>query len=84
MSLLADLLARPDWQDDALCAEPAYRDLPWFAELGESPDKAKNVCRRCLCREECLAYALAHHVDHGIWGALSPKERKALRRAPAA
>jgi WhiB family transcriptional regulator, redox-sensing transcriptional regulator len=41
--------------------------------------RAKAVCRRCLVREQCLAYALDTHQAHGIWGGLSEEERRALR-----
>ncbi|MET8816066.1 WhiB family transcriptional regulator, partial [Streptomyces sp. NPDC004549] len=32
---------------------------------------------------ECLAYALDHRIEHGIWGAMTERERRALlRRRP--
>jgi WhiB family redox-sensing transcriptional regulator len=40
---------------------------------------ARETCAGCDVREQCLAWALAHSVDHGVWGGLTGHERKALR-----
>ncbi len=42
---------------------------------------AKEVCAGCGVRLHCLTYALVANPDDGIWGGLSPSERRALRRA---
>ncbi len=42
---------------------------------------AKQVCARCRVRLHCLTYALVANPEDGIWGGLSPSERRALRRA---
>ena len=42
---------------------------------------AKEVCAGCGVRLHCLAYALAANPDDGVWGGLSPSERRVLRRA---
>lgn len=68
---------RPAWQRDALCQE--YLAVNFFPERGESTSPAKAVCRRCLVREECLAFALASVERHGIWGGLSERERRKVR-----
>src|SRR3712207_7780508 len=46
-------------------------------------EEAKQVCRRCEVREQCLAWALEAGQDHGVWGALSEDERRALKRRNA-
>ncbi len=66
------------WQDDALCAEIAG-DW-WFPEPGGLAREAKQVCRRCAVRPECLAWALDHD-ERGVWGGTSEDERRRLRRA---
>jgi WhiB family redox-sensing transcriptional regulator len=43
-------------------------------------EEAKEVCRRCEVREQCLAWALEAGQDHGVWGGLSEDERRALKR----
>jgi len=58
----------PGWMADALCAEPEYRDVPFFPERGQSAKKAREVCERCLVADECRAYAEANHITFGVWG----------------
>lgn len=43
--------------------------------------KAKGVCSGCPSRVECLTWALAAGEVHGVWGGLSERERRPLRRA---
>lgn len=66
------------WQDEANClgVDP---DL-FYPERGQSTAPAKAVCRGCMVREECLAYALSNGEKFGIWGALSERERRRIRR----
>jgi WhiB family redox-sensing transcriptional regulator len=55
----------------------------FFPERGASTREAKEVCRGCVVREDCLEYALANGEKFGIWGGLSERERRRLRRARA-
>ena len=48
-----------------------------------STREAKEVCRGCVVREDCLEYALANGEKFGIWGGMSERERRRLRRARA-
>ena len=70
---------RPRWQRDALCAEP-HPGVTWFPSKGQPTGPAKAVCRRCLCREDCLEYAVVGH-EVGVWGGTSDRERTAMRVA---
>lgn len=72
---------RPGWQTRANCmgVDP---DL-FFPERGQSTREAKEVCRGCVVREDCLEYALANGEKFGIWGGMSERERRRLRRARA-
>ena len=69
------------WQNLANClgVDP---DL-FFPERGASTKEAKAVCRACVVREDCLEYALENSEKFGIWGGLSERERRRLRRARA-
>lgn len=69
------------WQDQANClgVDP---DL-FFPERGASTREAKEVCRGCIVRLDCLEYALANGEKFGIWGGLSERERRRLRRQRA-
>ena len=55
----------------------------FFPERGQSTREAKEVCRGCVVREDCLEYALANGEKFGIWGGMSERERRRLRRARA-
>jgi WhiB family transcriptional regulator, redox-sensing transcriptional regulator len=55
----------------------------FFPERGASTSEAKEVCRGCIVREDCLEYALANVEMFGIWGGLSERERRKVRRSRA-
>jgi WhiB family redox-sensing transcriptional regulator len=69
------------WQERANClgVDP---DL-FFPERGASTREAKGVCGGCEVRLECLEYALCNGEKFGIWGGLSERERRRLRRQRA-
>ncbi|WP_435531186.1 WhiB family transcriptional regulator [Ruania suaedae] len=66
------------WQERALCAQTDPE--AFFPEKGGSTREAKRVCVSCDVRSECLEYALAHDERFGIWGGLSERERRKLKR----
>lgn len=66
------------WQDLALCAQTDPE--AFFPEKGGSTREAKRVCAACEVRDECLEYALANDERFGIWGGLSERERRKLKR----
>ncbi|MFC0582035.1 WhiB family transcriptional regulator [Micrococcoides hystricis] len=66
------------WQVDALCAQTDPE--AFFPEKGGSTRDAKKVCAACTVREECLEYALEKDERFGIWGGLSERERRRLRK----
>jgi WhiB family redox-sensing transcriptional regulator len=71
----------PDWQERALCAQTDPE--AFFPEKGGSTREAKRICSGCEVRAECLEYALAQDERFGIWGGLSERERRRLRRGAA-
>ena len=74
-------VAAGSWQDEANClgVDP---DL-FFPERGASTREAKEVCKGCVVRAECLEYALANGEKFGIWGGMSERERRRIRRPRA-
>lgn len=70
-----------NWQDRAAC-QGVDPDL-FFPERGESTEEAKEVCRGCTVRSECLELALQNGEKFGIWGGLSERERRRVRRQRA-
>ena len=67
------------WQERALCAQTDPE--AFFPEKGGSTRDAKKVCVGCDVRSECLEYALAHDERFGIWGGLSERERRKLKKS---
>jgi len=69
------------WQDQASCLgmDP---DL-FFPERGASTREAKGICARCRVKVDCLEYALANGEKFGIWGGMSERERRRIRRMRA-
>lgn len=71
--------AATEWQDQAAClgCDPEL----FFPERGgNTPTEARQVCAGCEVRTECLEFALANNEHYGLWGGLSEKERRKLRR----
>ncbi len=70
-----------EWWDFANClgVDP---DL-FFPERGASTREAKEVCRGCVVQADCLEYAITNSEKFGIWGGLSERERRRIRRARA-
>lgn len=66
------------WQSDALCAQTDPE--AFFPEKGGSTRDAKRICEGCEVRSACLEYALQNDERFGIWGGLSERERRRLRR----
>ena len=66
------------WQERALCAQTDPE--AFFPEKGGSTREAKRICLGCEVRDECLEYALANDERFGIWGGLSERERRRLKR----
>ena len=69
------------WQEFSNClgVDP---DL-FFPERGASTREAKDVCRGCVVREDCLEFALQNGEKFGIWGGMSERERRRIRRQRA-
>ena len=78
MHISHETAEQPGWQDYANClgVDP---DL-FFPERGASTREAKEVCRGCVVRDDCLEFALVNGEKFGIWGGMSERERRRLRR----
>ncbi|MEZ2121510.1 MULTISPECIES: WhiB family transcriptional regulator [unclassified Corynebacterium] len=67
-----------EWQEQALCAETDPE--AFFPDKGGSTREAKRICQACGVRDECLEYALENDERFGIWGGLSERERRRLKK----
>jgi WhiB family redox-sensing transcriptional regulator len=78
---LSDIFGLPEeqsWQERALCSQTDPE--AFFPEKGGSTREAKKICVGCEVRGECLEYALEHDERFGIWGGLSERERRRVKR----
>lgn len=72
-----------DWRYRAACIKT---DPELFFPKGNTGpalwqiEEAKQVCRGCEVRDQCLTWALETGQDHGVWGGMSEDERRALKR----
>jgi WhiB family redox-sensing transcriptional regulator len=77
-AVTGDLPEELAWQERALCAQTDPE--AFFPEKGGSTREAKRVCMSCDVRPECLSYALANDERFGIWGGLSERERRRVKK----
>ena len=85
-----DEVTRPGWHKQAACRgmSPVF-----FGARFESPRPsrkvriaimtAKDICAACPVRNLCLDFALDHDEEFGIWGGLTPRERRMVRARTA-
>lgn len=74
-----------DWMINAACRGAPDPEL-WFpvTEVGPGAAQvaaAKAVCAGCPVAVECLEFAQALGLDHGVFGGLSAAERRGLRQS---
>ena len=63
---------------DALCAQTDPE--VFFPEKGGTTKEAKRICARCEVRAARLTFAMEGDERFGVWGGLSERERRNLRR----
>jgi len=66
------------WQERSLCAQTDPE--AFFPEKGGSTREAHRACLSCDVRGECLEYAPLNNERFGIWGGLSERERRKLKK----
>ena len=64
-------MSTPAWMNEAACAAPENRGLPWTTDTIEVPevvvDLMRSTCDSCAVRSACNSYALAERVSGGMW-----------------
>ena len=66
------------WRDLATCKH--HNTLLFFPERWEVATAARELCAVCPVADDCARYALAHKIEHGIWGGMNVKERRRYAR----
>lgn len=86
--MISDILnyasTMPAWMERASCTDSPDLD-DWFSDSVVAMTIAKRTCADCPVRNQCLAFAFEHDEQYGIWGGLTPRERRAVvKKASAA
>lgn len=76
---MAELLYGEGWQEFSRCKEEDVDPDSLFV-LGAAQNKAARICDSCPVKVDCLADALDHHEEFGVWGGMTERERRALLR----
>lgn len=84
--LLSMTAHNPDdesWRLQAACRNHPNPELwfPQFEDRKTCNEEAKQICRSCPVRDQCLAFAMNNPNISGIWGATTTRERAKVRRA---
>jgi WhiB family redox-sensing transcriptional regulator len=64
------------WMADGNCRN--YPPAVFFPSDGVGVDRARRICASCPVTTPCLEYALEQHIDHGVWGGCSERERRRI------
>ena len=62
-----------EWIDDGTIWEA-------FGDTSEYYDEARDICESCPVKKRCLAYAMENKERYGMWGGLTPIERRRIER----
>lgn len=68
------------WDDEARC-HSVDPEVFFPARPSDNAPLAKAICRACPVQAQCLEFALAARLDHGVWGGMTEIERRSLRRS---
>ena len=69
--------ARIEWVSKARCLS---KDPDELFVRGAAQRKAASICRRCPVIAECGADALDNEIEFGVWGGMTERQRRALRK----
>jgi WhiB family transcriptional regulator, redox-sensing transcriptional regulator len=69
------------WMSRSLCRDSGVSPDLFFPSDGAGVDIARKFCADCPVRTPCLEYALRNHIDHGVWGGTSERERRRIARS---
>jgi WhiB family transcriptional regulator, redox-sensing transcriptional regulator len=68
---------RIDWVSKARCR---FTDPDELFVSGKAQRKAAAICRHCPVVAECLADALDNQMEFGVWGGMTERQRRVLRK----
>lgn len=74
-------MPKPGWRTKAAaCASDDYDPDWWFAHADSVVARlARDICKtECPLLEQCRSYAFITNEQNGVWGGMSPQERRRL------
>lgn len=77
------MFERPNWHRQAACrgmSPDAFFPDGEANGTNADYDAAKAVCANCPVTAECLAWAYENQERTGVWGGMTPLERKRHRK----
>lgn len=69
----------PEWREKAACQGVDTRLFYPEKQMLVSA-KVKAICYGCPVRAACLYEAISRNDKHGMWGGVTPKSRRTIRR----
>ena len=69
---------KTEWMNRGKCKQAAPEIF--FPGDGRGVLLAQRICAECPVSRDCLEYALENHIDHGVWGGCSERERVRISR----
>ena len=70
--------ADTSWMSEGNCRN--FPPAMFFPSDGVGVDRARRICATCPVSLQCLEHALAEHIDHGVWGGCSERERRRIAK----
>lgn len=71
----------PDFVDDS--NDDVFDDGTVYESYGDTTpyyEEAREICNLCIIRESCLDYAMENRIRYGMFGGLTPIERRRIER----
>ena len=68
-----------DWKDDAACTGMDYDTFFPAVGYNQHDLHARTICEHCPVKQPCLMFAVNNRIHYGIWGGLTPIQRKRIR-----
>ena len=76
-----------EWREKGTCwgKTTSPENDYWYPEE-DDPDKAnkiliaKTYCNSCPVKKKCLKFSISNEEEYGIWGGMTPRERRARFR----
>lgn len=73
---MTEIVPGEAWKLEGACI--GHDPKIWFPTRGEDVEAARAICMTCPVRLSCAEYGMTQ--KHGMWGGLSERQRRRIRR----